>query len=133
MQEFEQAILDAAVQNSELWWGVALDKGILKHTFFFILKYVKVPGTKKPNLSKQSNLNAKAPYYDAENKWKVEIYDTKGEWLFPNSKEERTPAHFVPELSSAAAELQCLFRPYINIDISYFFEQYTRSAILSIY
>lgn len=107
MQEFEQAILDAAVLNSELWWGEALDKGILKHTFFPILKYAKVPGTKKPDLSKKPNLNAKVPFYEADNKWNVEIYDTKGELLFPNSNEDLTPAHFVPKLSSAAAVLQC--------------------------
>lgn len=107
MQEFEQAILDAAVQNSELWWGEALDKGILKHTFFPILKYPKVAGTKKPDLTKTPNLNAKVPFYEADNKWNVEIYDTKGELLFPNSNEELVPSHFVPRLSSAAAVLQC--------------------------
>jgi hypothetical protein len=107
MKEFEQAVLEAAVQNSETWWGEHLDLGIVKHTFFPILKYPKVTGTKKPDLTKMPNLNAKVPFYEAENKWNVEIYDTKGQLLFPNSNEELKPEHFVPRLSSAAAVIQC--------------------------
>jgi len=107
MQLFEQTILESAVQNSELWWGEQLDMGILKHTFFPILKYPKVKGTKKIDTTKKPNINAKVPFYENENKWNVEIYDTKGELLFPNANEELTPAHFVPKLSTAAAVLQC--------------------------
>lgn len=107
MQEFEQAILNAAVQNSELWFGKPLTLEILKYTFFPILKYPKDPKTKNPDLTKTPNLNAKVPFYEADNKWNVEIYDTKGELLFPNSNEELVPSHFVPRLSSAAAVLQC--------------------------
>ena len=107
MQQFEQTVLESAVQNSELWWGEQLDMGILKHTFFPILKYPKVKGTKKIDISKKPNINAKVPFYENENKWNVEIYDTKGELLFPNANEELTPAHFVPKLSTAAAVLQC--------------------------
>lgn len=107
MQLFEQTVLESAVQNSELWWGEQLDMGILKHTFFPILKYPKVKGTKKIDTTKKPNINAKVPFYENENKWNVEIYDTKGELLFPNANEELTPAHFVPKLSTAAAVLQC--------------------------
>ena len=107
MQQFETAVLEAAVKNSELWWGEPLDMGILKHTFFPILKYPKIKGTKKIDITKKPNLNAKVPFYENENKWNVEIYDTKGELLFPNANEELTPAHFVPKLSNAAGVLQC--------------------------
>lgn len=107
MQQFEAAILQEAVQNSELWWGESLDIGILKHTFFPILKYPKIKGTKKIDTTKKPNLNAKVPFYENENKWNVEIYDTKGDLLFPNANEELTPAHFVPKLSNAAGVLQC--------------------------
>lgn len=107
MQQFEQCILEEAVKNSESWWGESLDMGILKHTFFPILKYPKVKGTKKIDVTKKPNLNAKVPFYENENKWNVEIYDTKGELLFPNANEELTPAHFVPRLSNAAGVLQC--------------------------
>jgi len=107
MQQFEQSVLEEAVKNSESWWGESLDMGILKHTFFPILKYPKIKGTKKIDITKKPNLNAKVPFYENENKWNVEIYDTKGELLFPNTNEELTPAHFVPKLSNAAGVLQC--------------------------
>jgi len=107
MEQFEQAIIDAAVQNSELWWGEPLEQSILKHTLFPVLKYAKIKGTKKIDTTKKPNINAKVPFYENENKWNVEIYDTKGELLFPNVNEELTPSHFVPKLSTVACVLQC--------------------------
>ena len=107
MEQFEQAIIDAAVQNSELWWGESLEQSILKHTLFPVLKYSKIKGTKKIDTTKKPNINAKVPFYENENKWNVEIYDTKGELLFPNVNEELTPTHFVPKLSAVACVLQC--------------------------
>jgi len=107
MRQLENAIIEAAAKNSELWWGESLDIGILKHTFFPTLKYPKVKGTKKPDLTKMPNINAKVPFYEKENRWNVEIYDTTGNLLFPCENEELTPSHFVPRLSGAACVLQC--------------------------
>ena len=107
MKQFEASIIDAAAKNSELWWGETLDMGILKHTFFPTLKYPKVKGTKKPDLTKMPNINAKVPFYEKENKWNVEIYDTTGNLMFPCENEDLTPSHFVPRLSNAACVIQC--------------------------
>jgi hypothetical protein len=107
MRQLENAIIEAAAKNSELWWGESLDIGILKHTFFPTLKYPKVKGTKKPDLTKMPNINAKVPFYEKENRWNVEIYDTTGNLMFPCENEELTPSHFVPRLSGAACVLQC--------------------------
>lgn len=107
MKQLENAIIEAAAKNSELWWGESLDIGILKHTFFPTLKYPKVKGTKKPDLTKMPNINAKVPFYEKENRWNVEIYDTTGNLMFPCENEELTPSHFVPRLSGAACVLQC--------------------------
>ena len=107
LKQFEAAIIEAAAKNSELWWGEQLDIGILKHTFFPTLKYPKVKGTKKPDLTKMPNINAKVPFYEKENRWTVEIYDTAGGLLFPCENEDLTPSHFVPRLSGAACVLQC--------------------------
>jgi hypothetical protein len=107
LKQFEAAIIEAAAKNSELWWGEQLDIGILKHTFFPTLKYPKVKGTKKPDLTKMPNINAKVPFYEKENRWNVEIYDTAGGLLFPCENEDLTPSHFVPRLSGAACVLQC--------------------------
>jgi len=107
MKLLENSIIEAAAKNSELWWGESLDIGILKHTFFPTLKYPKVKGTKKPDLTKMPNINAKVPFYEKENRWNVEIYDTSGNLMFPCENEELTPSHFVPRLSGAACVLQC--------------------------
>jgi hypothetical protein len=107
MKLFESSVLDAAVKNSELWWGEPLELGILKHTFFPILKYPKVKGTKKSDLTKSPSISAKVPFYDRENRWNVEIYDVNRTLLFPCDNEELTPAHFVPKLSSVACVIQC--------------------------
>ena len=107
MKAFEEAVLDAAVLNSDLWWGEPLDKGILKHTFFPTLKYPKVKGTKKADLTKSPSISAKVPYYEKDNRWNVEIYDVNKNLLFPCENEEITPAHLIPKLSNVACVIQC--------------------------
>jgi hypothetical protein len=104
---FEQAILNEAVKNSELWWGEKLTLDIAKYSFFPILKYPKIKGTKRADLSKSPTLSAKVPFYEKDNKWNVEIYDTAGNLIFPCENDELTPAHFVPKLSNVACVLQC--------------------------
>lgn len=107
MKAFEENILDEAVKNSELWWGEKLTKDIIKYSFFPILKYPKIKGTKKPDLTKSPSVSAKVPFYEKENRWNVEIYDTNGTMLFPCENEELTPTHFVPKLANVACVLQC--------------------------
>ena len=107
MKAFESAVIDAAVKNSEMWWGEQLEQGILKHTFFPVLKYPKVKGTKKSDLTKSPSISAKVPYYERDGRWNVEIYDVNRNLLFPCENEELTPAHFVPKLSNVACVIQC--------------------------
>jgi hypothetical protein len=104
---FEQAILNEAVNNSELWWGEKLTLEVLKYSFFPILKYPKIKGTKKADMTKSPTLSAKVPFYEKENKWNVELYSTTGNLIFPCENDELTPAHFVPKLSNVACVLQC--------------------------
>lgn len=107
VKAFETAILNEAVKNSELWWGEKLTLDILKYSFFPILKYPKIKGTKKPDMTKSPTLGAKVPFYEKDNRWNVELYDTNGSLIFPCENEEMTPAHFVPKLSNVACVLQC--------------------------
>lgn len=107
IKAFESAILNEAVKNSELWWGEKLTLDILKYSFFPILKFPKIKGTKKPDMSKSPTLSAKVPFYEKDNRWNVELYDTNGTLIFPCDNEEMTPAHFVPKLSNVACVLQC--------------------------
>ena len=106
LKSFQEAILDAAVENSELWWGEKLDRAILKHTLFPILKFPFVKGTKKVDTTRPPSLRAKVPCYGG--KWNVELYDTNKKLLFPSDvNEDATPMDFVPKLSQVACILQC--------------------------
>jgi hypothetical protein len=107
VKAFETAILNEAVNNSEVWWGEKLTLDILKYSFFPILKFPKIKGTKKPDMTKSPTLSAKVPFYEKDNRWNVELYDTNGSLIFPCDNEEMTPAHFVPKLSNVACVLQC--------------------------
>lgn len=107
VKAFETAILNEAVKNSELWWGEKLTLDILKYSFFPMLKFPKIKGTKKPDMTKSPTLSAKVPFYEKDNRWNVELYDTNGSLIFPCENEEMTPAHFVPKLSNVACVLQC--------------------------
>lgn len=105
LKDFENQILDDAVQNSELWWGEEMSREVAKHTFFPFIKYSKNKDTKKIDLTKPPSIRAKVPYYDG--KWAVEIYDTKSNMIFPCDNDNLTPVDFIPKMSSVACVLQC--------------------------
>jgi hypothetical protein len=107
-KDFENFILDSAVTNSELWWGEEMSREVCKHTFFPYLKYSKNKDTKKIDPSKPPSIKAKVPFYD--NKWGIEIYDTKEQLVFPSDDKDKlhlTPIDFIPKLSQVACVLQC--------------------------
>jgi hypothetical protein len=58
-------------------------------------------------MTKSPTLGAKVPFYEKDNRWNVELYDTNGSLIFPCENDEMTPAHFVPKLSNVACVLQC--------------------------
>ena len=105
LKKFENQILDDAVKNSEAWFGEEMSREVAKHTFFPFLKYTKDKQTKKTDFSKPPAIRAKVPNYN--NRWAVEIYDTKGKMLFPCDNENMTPMDFVPKKSNVACVLQC--------------------------
>jgi hypothetical protein len=105
LKDFENQILDAAVKNSEVWWGEEMSREVAKHTFFPFIKYSKSKETKKIDLSKPPSIRAKVPYYDG--RWAVEIYDPEMKTLFPCENPNITPIDLVPKLSSVACVLQC--------------------------
>jgi hypothetical protein len=105
LKQFENQILDDAVRNSEAWFGEEMSREVAKHTFFPFLKYSKDKMTKKIDLTKPPSIRAKVPNYN--NRWMVEIYDTKGKLIFPCDNENMTPMDFVPKKSNVACVLQC--------------------------
>jgi hypothetical protein len=105
LKDFENKILDDAVENSELWWGQEMSREICKHTFFPVLKYSRNKDTKKIDFTRPPSIRAKVPFYN--NEWNVEIYDTNSNILFPCENKNLTPLDFVPKLSNVACVIQC--------------------------
>lgn len=105
LKNFENQILDDAVKNSDVWFGESMSREVAKHTFFPFLKYTKDKMTKKFDYTKPPAIRGKVPNYS--NKWVVEIYNTKGELIFPCDNENMTPMDFVPKKSNVAVVLQC--------------------------
>lgn len=105
MKDFENKILDAAVENSEQWWGEKMSREICKHTFFPYIKYRKNKETKKLDLDSPPSIRAKVPKYG--DKWNVELYDTDSNQMFPCDDPDATPPDFVPKMSNIACVLQC--------------------------
>jgi hypothetical protein len=106
LKDFENSILDAAVENSELWWGEDMSREVCKHSFYPLLKYQKDKVTKKFDKSKPPSIKAKVPCYDG--RWAVELYDTSNKLIFPCDEQKHlTPVDFVPKLSQVACVLQC--------------------------
>ena len=97
IQRLENAVLDKAVEYSEVWWGETMSREVIKHMLFPMLKYSKNKDTKK--------IRVKVPCY--EGKWNCEVYDTKMNLLFPSEDESLTPLDFVPKLSNVACVIQC--------------------------
>jgi hypothetical protein len=105
MKDFENKILDAAVENSEQWWGEKMSREICKHTFFPYIKYRKNKETKKLDFESPPSIRAKVPKYG--DKWNVELYDTDSNQMFPCDDPDATPPDFVPKMSNIACVLQC--------------------------
>lgn len=105
MKDFENKVLDAAVENSEKWWGEAMSREICKHTFFPFLKYRKNKDTKKLDYDSPPSIRAKVPKYG--DKWNIELYDTEQNQIFPCDDPDATPPDFVPKMSNIACVLQC--------------------------
>lgn len=108
IKAFESKIIDDAVEHSELWFGEPLERGVVKHSFFPMVKYQKDKVSKKIDMSKPPSIKAKVTSPSEKSPdWKVEIYDTRDKVLFPSEDPMKTPVDFVPKFSQIACVLQC--------------------------
>ena len=106
MVEFQEQVLDDAVENSELWWGEKMSRELVKHTFFPFLKYKKNKDTKKIDYTSSPSIHAKVPFYH-EKGWDVELYDMNENLIFPCENPHLTPVDFIPKMSKVACTIQC--------------------------
>lgn len=114
MLELQTSIIDAAVSNSELWFGKAKSRETVEDNFFPFMKYPKVKDsngkpTSKIDYSKPPSFSVKMPCYpqdDGTSKWDVDLYDVNQNTIFPND-EGTTPIDLIPKLSKIASTIQC--------------------------
>ena len=114
MLDLQTSIIDAAVSNSELWFGKAKSRETVEDNFFPFMKYPKVKDgngkpTSKIDYSKPPSFSVKMPCYpqdDGTSKWDVDLFDTNYNSIFPND-EGTTPIDLIPKLSKIAATIQC--------------------------
>lgn len=113
LKEFENKIIDDAVENSEEWFDESLPREVIKHNYFSFIKYPKNKDTNKFDYTKPPSIKAKVPCYDNKNDgskdWKVELYSSVDEeCLFPDPANPKlVPQDFVPKLSKVFCFIQC--------------------------
>ena len=105
LKDFEEQILNDAVQNSEVWWGKKKSREVIEDNFFPFLKYPKDKLTGEIDMTRPPNMRAKVPNYDG--RWNIEIYDTENKLIFPCDNDNLTPMDFIPKKSNVACVLQC--------------------------
>jgi len=114
MLEFQSSIIDAAVLNSELWFGKAKSREAVEDNFFPFMKYPKIKDsngkpTSNSDYSKPPAFIVKMPCYlqdDGSSRWDVDLFDTNYNIIFPND-EGTTPVDLISQLSKVAATIQC--------------------------
>jgi len=104
LKEFEEQLLNDAVVNSEAWFGKKQSREIVEYGFFPFLKYSKNKETKAIDYSRAPSIRPKVPKYGED--WKVEVYDTKMNILFP-SPNVHSPIELVPKQSNVASVIAC--------------------------
>ena len=106
MKDFEEQLLNDAVRSSEVWFGKKKSRELVEDSYYSFLKYSKNKDTGVVDTSKGPTIRPKVPCYDG--KWKVEVYDTQGDLLFPcPDNEAATPMEFVPKRSNVMSIIQC--------------------------
>ena len=107
IKALEEKIKKDAFENSSEWFGETHEHpSVINALYTPMLKYPKIKGTSKPDLSKMPTMRLKLPKWDGV--YKCEVYDEDGEPLFP-SKQNLTasPIEFLRKGAHVACIMQC--------------------------
>ena len=104
LKAFEEQLIVDAVTNSEAWFGKKQSREIVEYGFFPFMKYPKNKETKTTDYSRAPSIRPKVPKYGDD--WKVEVYDTKMNLLFP-CPSLSSPIDLVPKQSNVASVIAC--------------------------
>jgi len=97
MKRLVEFIQNAAMEHSETWFGEKIDSlQAIRMLMSDMLKYPKVKGSQKKDLTKPPSIGAKIPKWKTG--WQTEIYDEEGEPLFVNGQinPEQSPLEYLP-------------------------------------
>lgn len=106
-KEFENAVLDMAVENSEKWFSKKLSRELCEDRFFSSIKYRKNKDTGSFDYDKPPSLRIRVPCYDG--KWGITLFDSDKNLIFPSedSDNQKTPPDLVEKQSNIACAIQC--------------------------
>lgn len=108
MIELENKIKSDASKNAKEWFGKAkMSEDAIDALWTPMLKYPKNKETLEPDTSRAPTLKVKIPYWEGE--WKVELYNTDKETIFPDPTgvSELTPKDIISKGTHVAVVLQC--------------------------
>ena len=106
-KEFENVVLDMAVENSEKWFGKKLSRELCEDRFFSSIKYRKNKDTGSFDYDKPPSLRIRVPCYDG--KWGITLFDSDKNLIFPSEDpdNQNTPPDLVEKQSNIACAIQC--------------------------
>jgi hypothetical protein len=105
LKAFENDIIEAAVKNSELWFGRAKTREVVEDNLFSFIKYSKNKLTKQVDYTKSPSISIKVPKYG--DRWGIQLYDTRGQLIFPCDNPNVSPIDLVPKQSQIKCIIQC--------------------------
>ena len=107
LEEFENKIKNDAVENSKEWFNkgkMTLEQVDVLWTP--MLKYPKDQETQEPDKTRKPTLRVKIPFY--ENTFKIELYNTERERIFPNLENQHLlPMNLIEKGQNIAVVIQC--------------------------
>ena len=106
LQNFENKIKSDAISNSKEWFNKPrMTSDMVDVLWTPMLKYPKDPTTGEPDLTRSPTLRVKIPYY--EDVFKVELYDTDREMIFPDPNNDGLlPMHIIEKGQNIAVVIQ---------------------------
>ena len=103
---FERTIKQKAVENCKEWFNKAkMSEEVVDALFTPMLRYPKDKETGEPDLSRSPTMKIKFNYWDEV--FKCEVYDMRGECLFPNPESDSTPISLIAKGCHVKTIVQC--------------------------
>ncbi len=106
LEDYEKLIKSTAIASCKEWFGkTKMSEDVVDALFTPMLKYPKDQATGEPDKTRAPTLRVKIPYYD--DVFKIELYDTERELLFPNVENSTIlPTHIIEKGQNIAVVIQ---------------------------